>query len=198
MLELMPTQTTNVTVQKCLLDLRKLQTSDLYKFTGSGAQGVVMSVCSLVEALESGASPKFATNPSDFLVDIKCRLANFCRKAVAGKSPNLIGAVAAKAFADAALQAKEPTMPMLEMPTKFSWLLDPADAQNISELRNSLVKKAASLENLDAQLATPVKRKGGPSESSSSASSSSGPGSSTEVARTNEVEAALAMFRKMP
>ena len=43
-LALMPTRAEGIPIEKCLQYIQALQRSDLYRFTGSGAQGVVQSV----------------------------------------------------------------------------------------------------------------------------------------------------------
>lgn len=192
----MPTVENARTIDESLAAIREIMGSDLYRFTGSGAQGVIQSVEALLESLKLGTSPTFAANPSDFLIGIKSSLAFFCRckgEPVEGRDTELVGSPAAVELANHAIKSSKATLKDLELPTKFAWLLPAELSQAVAALRDRLVKEACAATTLDTA-------GGGAGASSSSASgrkrglgAESSPASNK--AKASEVDAAMSMFR---
>ena len=105
-----------------ITELRKLSTSELYKFPGSVVQGLVMGVASLLSDLEEGRQLRFATNSSPFMVSVRVGLAFFMRYTTV--DDELVEADALKACCEALFDPRK-TKPVefsdLENPIKFSW-----------------------------------------------------------------------------
>lgn len=83
---LMLTEAAGADVAEVFEGLRALQRTDIFRFTGAGAQGVVESVAGLLDAIMDGVCPVFAGNPTPFLIDIKVRMGNFCRVTPEGEN----------------------------------------------------------------------------------------------------------------
>lgn len=185
-LGLMPTAKNAVCEAKVITSLKQLMAADLYKFAGAGARGVVTTVSALVGDLLDGRSPSFASNPGDFLIDIRARMAFFCRVAGAKKDADTVGAPAARILCEQCLNSESVDLANLERPIKFSWLLPDDLASRLEELRQSAVATAsASI----ASLATPA---GSKRASSKGASEPSGKRSKGV---NKELDAAMAMFK---
>ena len=187
---IMPTQSSGVSEKDALSALRQLQTTGIYTFTGSRSQGSVLSVCSLVLDLLEGRKPSFASNPAPFLADMKVRMGFFCRtKGLDGKT-ELAGQEAVVYLCTKAFQQDEsPSLEDLEMPVKFSWLLDKATASRLEAARKGAVARAtASLASVSSQAAS-SKREAAASSSSAGAAKKKSKGHDTAD------DAAMAMFK---
>lgn len=161
--------------------LKQVMVTDLYKF----ARGVVPTVSALVGDLLDGRAPSFASIPVEFLVEVRTRMAFFCR-AVGPKNVQLLGAPAAKFLCEQCLPAASVDLDRLEKPVTFSWLLPDDLASSLEELRqNAVASASASL----ASLATPAAAKRESSKGSGEPAAKKAKGGSKEL------DAAMAMFK---
>lgn len=185
-LALMPTAKTAISEAKVISSLKQLMASELYKFAGAGARGVVTTVSALVNDLLDGRAPSFASNPGEFLVDIRTRMAFFCRVQVP-KKEEIVGAGAARFLCEQCLKSDAVDLATLEKPITFSWLLPDDLASRLEELRQQAVASAsASI----ASLATPTGAKRGAPKASAEPTSKKSKGSANK-----ELDAAMAMFK---
>ena len=164
-LELMPTRTTTMEAKSVLSSLKKLQCSELYKFTGVASQNVVVSVSQLIQHLEEGRQPSFASNPDPFMAEMKLAISHFC-KHKQQDGTLLSGADAVIELAKGLKDLKKIRIEDLEMPVKFSWLLSPGLATEVETMRKQAFKEASSS---IASVVAKAKRGGGAGSSSSSA-----------------------------
>lgn len=176
-LQSLPDESHIMPLDEVLSKLRLLQQSSLCKFTGASAQGIVATLCSLVEDLLQGRASRFAANPDSFAVLVKARLAFCCTATKSGKA--ITGSEAATCLCEA-LQKKQtnPTIEDLELPIKFSRLVSADLAKKVEEIRVATLatatKSVASIATMphDKKKGRPTDGEGG---SSSSASGSFGP-----------------------
>ena len=196
-LAILPTETRRVTETAALQRLRILQTSELYKFTGTVSQGSATMVADMIKNMLEGQSPSFPSNPSDFVKQVQVRMAYFC-SAKEG-TDLLVGAPAAIQWATAAIGKADCKLDDLEQATKFSWLLQLDQQQQVRQKADSLVEAGKkTLASAAAARNGGEKRKyehGGSSSSSASASASCSGSASKKGA--GEFEKATAMFAKM-
>jgi hypothetical protein len=184
--QLLPTAKSAVSETDALSSLRRLQATDLYKFTGASSQGVVLSVCTLVQDLLEGRRPSFAMSPSPFVTRVKYSLGFFCR-AVDGEGVALVGAPAVEYLTEKVLKAKDMTLASLEQPIKFSWMLPDKVAASIDGHRKT------ALANATATLAQVSDRTSNAKRASSS--SSAAVGAKKGKVAVSELEAAMSMFQ---
>ena len=164
----MPTQTAPTTEKQVLKELEKLEISDLFRFTGSDAQGVVTSVNRMVQDLIEGRGPSFPKNPDDFHIKINQSMAFFCRSKIGDK--NLVGREAVEQTWQHVNAMPVATIDDLEIPVKFAWLLAPGEQLMVEAKRKEAIKTATA--TLSA-VANPNQMSGGKSSAAASKSSSS-------------------------
>ena len=157
----------------------------LYKFAGAGPQGSIKNVQLFLTDIKAGRGPAFPRNASEFLVEVKTRLAYFCTIGVGTKK--LIGEEAAKHCAAEALKKAAPTLKDLEIPVTYSWLLPRQQATQIETARKAAMPSGVSI-GAAASSAQEAKRKR--ALEVGSASSSAKPAK----AKKTEVEQAMSMF----
>ena len=188
-LELMPTRTTTMEAKSVLSSLKKLQCSELYKFTGVASQNAVVSVSQLIQHLEEGRQPSFASNPDPFMAEMKLAISNFC-KHKQQDGTLLSGADAVTELAKGLKDLKKIRIEDLEMPVKFSWLLSPGLATEVETMRKQALMEASSS---IASVVAKAKRGGGAGSSSSSPTLRVLKKSKSQ--QVSELDAALAMFK---
>jgi hypothetical protein len=190
---IMPTADKAVSEADALNQLKVLQGSDIFKFTGVASQSVVCAVSSLIASLHEGRKPTFATNPSPFMTEMKVMVGHFCRITVPdnGTVSELSGPKAAEAMLAAINKKKKISLEALEGPVKFSWLLSPSSAAKVEELRKDALKEATA--TFEAASAKP----GVASNKRNAASSSSGSAPNLKKGKvaSSELDAAMAMFK---
>jgi hypothetical protein len=182
----LPAEKRLVDMSSALQELQILQESALYKFTEESTQNQLRTACGWLQDLESGRAPKFGSNPSEFLLKVRHALQLFC------VSGDMVGAEAAKHMLKTLVDAEgdKKTLALCEGPTRFAWLLDSSERQQLAGIRSALLDAQKTLASAAAALAT------GNAAASSSASSSKGAAKSApKVPKgTSELSAALAMF----
>lgn len=187
-MELLPSPTGGqVTEQEALSELKRLEASDLFKFTGASARGSVLTVASLVADLCDGRLPSFATNPSPFLVEVKLRLALFARHIPSDGTGVLVGEAAVRCLTQQALEATEVDLEALEKPIKFAWLLNDELAGKLETMRKAAVESASASLAMLASSSGP-KREAPTIESAAQVAKKA-------KASNSEMESALAMFK---
>ena len=184
-LELMPTRTTTMEAKSVLSSLKKLQCSELYKFTGVASQNDVVSVSQLIQHLEEGRQPSFASNPDPFMTEMKLAISNFCKH----KQQDGTLLSAADAVAKGVKGLKKIRIEDLEMPVKFLWLLSPGLATEVETMRKQAFKEASSS---IASVVAKAKRGAGARSSSSSTLPVL---KKSKCQQVSELDVALAMFK---
>jgi hypothetical protein len=190
---LMPSSTQQKDIKTVLVEVRKIQATELYKFCDSSTQNTIANVADFITDLLEGRSPKFVTNPSDFLVRIRTSLQFFCViKDAAGKITK-VGDEAVKQLSAAILLKKpdEVKLEALAEPIMFMWLLSPVDQQTLTLLRKTVISKTKL--TLESAASTGVKSTA--SSSSSTLPVASAAKSKEIGGKPSELEAALRMFK---
>jgi hypothetical protein len=190
---LMPSGTKQKDITTVLTEVRKIQATELYKFCDSSTQNTIANVADFICDLMEGRSPKFVTNPSDFLVRIRTSLQFFCViKDAAGKILK-VGDDAVKQLCSAILAKKpdEVKLDALAEPVMFMWLLSPVDQQTLTALRKTVIAKT----KLTLESAATTTGSSSTASSSTSRPPTSAQPKPASSGKPSELEAALRMFK---
>ena len=171
---------TEITVGAAQKNVKKLQTTKLYKFAGSAAQGIVDTAWDWLEALANEKPPVFPFNTSEFQESLRDNLGYFLKHEVKGKY--VFGKDAADLKFDAL--ATKASTDDIKLVVTFGWLLEDDKRAKATKMLNDTRATAAK------SMAAVAQAK---SMKSSASSSADGAGPAKKQ-KTPELAAALAMF----
>ena len=195
---ILPDKDRRVTLEKAFADLQALQATDLHAFCSLAAQGMVTSVVQYLQGLLYVRKPAFVSNPSAAMAQVKLTLQYFCSAEVDDEI--LVGKEAVDHYYEQAEKKKEAetlAMEHLEQITKFSWLLDAKQAEQLTMMT------VVAMAKLQKDLGTAVHKVGAHKReivqfSQHEASSSTSKKAKKEGAsssKASEIAAAMSMFR---
>ena len=84
-LDLFPSPEHYVSLEEAIQKMNVLQSGALCQFCSADAQGELMAVSEMLQAMMLGSAPSFARNPSKFVEEVRLKLAGLCTIGVAGR-----------------------------------------------------------------------------------------------------------------
>jgi hypothetical protein len=202
-LALMPSGSRGVDLATAVQEISQLQSSPLYKFCSTTAQGAVASVSDMLQLLTCGKRPSFPKNGDAFCNTVRLRLQFFAVVTRAdGPTIRGIAAILEQLSQLVALDPKDLKLAPLENLIKFDWLLTAEQCKSVHDLATVASKNEEATSTVTDAISLVAKNAKDGGKSSKKGSTASGsklalaPKKPPGKKLNSEVEAALAMFSR--